>query len=90
MYRHVAEDYSFISYTGSQTKFPQDWIPLLEDPCKFLKGPNCDSVTPKENVGIVGAGISGVTMAWILQYLGHKVIFLIYTYIYRIVSLLAR
>ena len=64
---------------GQETKLPIEWIPLLEDPCLYLKGPNCacpccDPFPAAEKVGIVGAGMAGLTMAWILQHIGHEVI----------------
>lgn len=53
---------------------PGDWKPLLSSPCSLLSGPACPGDTsPKQKLGIVGAGMAGLTMAWILQYIGHEV-----------------
>ena len=30
-------------------------------------------MTQVQNLGIVGAGMAGLTMSWILQYIGHNV-----------------
>jgi len=59
---------------GPDDKLPKHWIPLLQSPCNFLKGPKCiENKIPAENIGIVGAGIAGLTLAWILQKIGHNV-----------------
>lgn len=54
---------------------PWDWIPLLESPCDHLQGPACnpgEEIKP-EKIGVVGAGLAGLTLAAILQTLGHSV-----------------
>ena len=68
-----------------EEKFPRYWIPLLEDPCSQLKGPKCPcNPMPKaEKIGIVGAGMAGLTMAWILQSIGHEVTLHIFTFRFR-------
>jgi len=55
-------------------KRPGDWQTLLSAPCSLLSGPACPGDnSPVERVGIVGAGMAGLTIAWILQYIGHEV-----------------
>jgi len=60
---------------GKGEMFPKDWIPLLQNPCDYLCGPLCNQCKNKvkENIGIVGAGMAGLTMAWILTSIGHNV-----------------
>ena len=49
-------------------------MPLLASPCSHLAGPACPGDTsPALRVGVVGAGMSGLTIAWILQAIGHQV-----------------
>merc|ERR1719481_216609 len=57
---------------SSETKFPSDWIPLLKNPCRFLEGPVCNS-SPMKNIGIVGAGMAGLTIAYLMETIGHNV-----------------
>jgi NADPH-dependent glutamate synthase beta subunit-like oxidoreductase len=52
---------------------PEDWIPLLEDPRKYLNLPEPGSGTAPERVAIVGAGMAGLTLAWVLVQLGMSV-----------------
>ena len=66
-----------IPFIGPDDKFPKYWIPLLKNPCNFLRGPNCPCpccmpFPTAQKIGIVGAGMAGLTMAWILQYIGHN------------------
>ena len=59
---------------GPKDKPLKDWVPLLQDPCSFLQGPSCaGSRVLGEKIGIVGAGMAGLTLAWVLQQLGHTV-----------------
>ena len=68
-----------LPYLGESTKFPSDWIPLLQEPCEYLLGPACPRPYPIQNIGIVGAGMAGLTMAYLLQTVGHNVCF-VYLY----------
>jgi len=64
---------------GPNDRTPKDWIPLLENPCSYLCGPACPCSCNKnghpvvKKIGIVGAGMAGLTSAWILQQIGHNV-----------------
>ena len=53
-----------------------DWVSLLASPCSRLSGPSCPggASLPVQRIGIVGAGMAGLTAAWILQTIGHQVI----------------
>ena len=63
---------------GSKTMYPKDCIPFLKDKCSNLTGPHCvcdNCRKPKtRKKGIVEAGMAGLTLAWIMQYIGHEVI----------------
>ena len=59
-----------------ETIFPKHWIPLLKNPANYLCGPNSNAgcKTGPQRIGIVGAGMAGLTMAWLLKSVGHEVI----------------
>ena len=66
----------YTSCLDSDTILPKHWIPLLKNPAKYLCGPNSDDCKqdPQQKIGIVGAGMAGLTMAWLLKSVGHEVI----------------
>jgi hypothetical protein len=55
---------------------PADWICLLENPCQFLGLANlspCNGSWSNQHVSIVGAGMAGLTLAWIIVQLNISV-----------------
>jgi len=73
MSKCVEETVSLGGCLGKEDRIPKAWIPLLNDPCKYLNGPKCNSSSTKEEIGIVGAGMAGLTMAYLLNAIGYKV-----------------
>jgi len=76
-----------VLYTPPTHSLPSnltDWRPLLQSPCTHLLGPHCGGGggVPMQDVGVVGAGIAGLTLAWLLQSVGHNVTLLEATHRY--------
>ena len=46
---------------------------MFSRPTELLEGPNCVKKAPKKKIVIVGAGMAGLTSAYLLLHAGHSV-----------------